>query len=248
MPDAKLAVIGDVHGNLSSLQEVLAVARERRCDGLLLVGDFHPGPYAPPALARKGRERNLAETFAAVEAAGLPYLWVPGNHDRPDIDRPGNADRSVQILCGLRVAGIGGAGPARFGFPYEWDEDEIRALDRPAADILLYHAPPIDTLLDRTRGGFHAGSLAIRELALAHRGALVCGHIHEAAGIERLGQCLCMNAGSLGEPYARLQCGFLLWRGGRVEIVHEDFESGRVQQDSLLLDPAPDEQSPIARA
>jgi Icc-related predicted phosphoesterase len=35
----------------------------------------------------------------------------------------------------------------------------------------------------------------------------VCGHIHEAVGTYQLGNCLCYNAGSLGEPFGAVQCG-----------------------------------------
>jgi Icc-related predicted phosphoesterase len=235
-PPTRLAVIGDIHGRVDSLRKILPLAAERGCQGLLLVGDFHPGPDAPPELARKSRLQILDETFAALSEAaeaGLTALWVPGNHDRPGIRRTGNADRWVTELAGLHVAGIGGAGPDRLGFPYEWDEDEIRALSLPNADILLCHAPPSRTALDKLSQGRHVGSDAIRERALRHRGALVCGHIHEAVGIERLGECLCLNAGSLGEPHGRLQWGILEWKEDGVEIVHEDLESGRILRAGL---------------
>jgi Icc-related predicted phosphoesterase len=234
-PLTRLAVIGDIHGRAGSLRKVLALAVQRSCQGLLLVGDFHPGPYAPPELARKSRLQILDEMFAALSEAapGLPALWVPGNHDWPDIRRAGKVDRWSEELAGLRVTGIGGAGPDHFGFLYEWTEDDIRALSLPEADILLCHAPPSRTTLDKLLHGRHVGSDALRERALRHRGVLVCGHFHKAAGIERPGRCLCLNAGSLGEPYARLQWRLIEWQKDGVEVVHEDLESGQIQRQDL---------------
>lgn len=233
-PRVRLAVIGDLHGHVESLRRVLALAVERECQGLLLVGDFEPGPYAPSVRAGRSDAEVLADTFAALAATGLPALWVPGNHDHRGMPQPGNVDGRRETLLGLRVVGIGGAGPARFGFPYEWGEDQIRALDLPEADILLCHAPPQGTALDRLAYGGHAGSIAIHERALRQRGVLLCGHIHEAAGIERLGDCLCLNAGSLGEPFARLQWGWIDWREDGIEIGHEDLERGRIVRQEIL--------------
>jgi Icc-related predicted phosphoesterase len=131
---------------------------------------------------------------------------VPGNHDVRH-EAPSNVDgRSVDWL-GLRVYGLGGGGPRRFGFPYEWTEDEVAHIPPPVYDLLLTHTPPFGTALDTTVHGRHVGSPTIRGWALAAGGLLVCGHIHEAAGVEQLGDCLCYNAGSLGEPFGQTQVG-----------------------------------------
>jgi Icc-related predicted phosphoesterase len=53
----------------------------------------------------------------------------------------------------------------------------------------------------------------------------VCGHIHEAVGVKQLGQCLCYNAGSLGEPFGAVQCG----------VASYDEEAGVWQVEHLRL-------------
>ena len=236
--DVLLAVGGDVHARGARLERVLARARERRPDALLFVGDLGTDPSCPvrgDSPARDARyDASLDELFARSRALGVPVLYVPGNHDRPAIGHAGNVDRALAEVAGLRVAGVGGAGPARFGFAYEWDEDEVRARDVPACDVLLCHAPPARTPLDVVaRGGAHVGSEAIRELALRHDGVLVCGHIHEAAGAVELGRCLCLNAGALGVPYARTQVGWVRRSralAGGWEVLHEDLEDGVVRR------------------
>lgn len=233
-----LGVIGDVHAH-PRLERVLVRLRRARedgsLDGILLVGDLgYPDvrPGRRPDASRHAQYLASVDTvLAAVRALGVPVAWVPGNHDLPDVPGEGNADGRVLDIAGLRVHGIGGAGPERFGFAYEWDEDEIRGRAEPSCDVLLSHTPPARTRLDVVRSGGHVGSEAVRERAARHRGVLVCGHIHEAPGADRVGDCLCVNAGGLGEPYGRAQVAFVRWDGSAAadhEVVHEDLESGHV--------------------
>ena len=234
----KLAVIGDVHAHWERLEPVLAQLRDERPDGILLVGDLgsHDLSYA----RRRTPERDaryLASIDTLLErvgALGAPVLWVPGNHDLPNLPGAANVDGRVAELAGLRVGGIGGAGPDRFGFAYEWGEEAIRGREELACDVLLSHTPPARTPLDVVaRGGHHVGSEAVRERALRHDGVLVCGHIHEAAGAVQLERCLCLNAGALGEPFGRAQVGWVL-RDERLpggwDVQHLDLVSGARQR------------------
>lgn len=234
----KLAVIGDIHLRPDDpehpLGRVLEHIAAEGVAGVLLVGDLASGPlrrstqHNPTVLA--GYRARVQAALGRVSALGVPVLWVPGNHDLPDIGRgaeaetlPGNVDGAVVELAGLRIAGIGGAGPDRFGFCYEWDEDSVRRRVVPDCDVLLCHAPPRDTPLDRTRYGEHVGSQALRERALAHTGVMVCGHIHESPGVIRLGDCTVVNAGGLGEPFGKARVAYL---DGLQQAVVIDLESG----------------------
>jgi Icc-related predicted phosphoesterase len=246
--DVLLAVIGDVHAHARRLARVLDRVAERGPDAILLVGDIGSNELGRMRRATPGRilswRRSAERVIAACRALGVPVLWVPGNHDLRDLDGEGQVDRRAGVAAGLVVWGIGGAGPERFGFPYEWDEDEVRALEAPECDVLLCHAPPARTPLDvLARGGEHVGSEALRERAERHDGVYACGHIHEAPGAVQLGRCLCLNAGGLGEPYGRAQVGFLrrdpalpgLW-----EAEHEDLESGTLRRWRRGSDGEPD--------
>lgn len=232
----KLAVIGDVHAHWEHLDRVLEQLSSERLEGLLLVGDL--GSHDLSFTRRRTHERD-ARYLAAVEevlrrcsALGVPVRYVPGNHDLPDLPFPGNLDGRVECLAGLRIAGIGGAGPGRYGFAYEWDEEQIDARVLPACDLLLCHAPPRDTSLDLLYDGLrHVGSAAIRRRALAHQGVMVCGHIHESPGAEQLGRCLCLNAGGLGEPFGQAQVGYVEWSGAvpsTFAVSLRDLEKGTV--------------------
>ena len=227
-----LAVIGDIHANWPRLERVLERIAERRADGVLLVGDLgEPTPRwrGHDDAARTARYlASVERILSTVGALGLPVAWVPGNHDLREVPGPGNCDGRVVLVAGLRVLGIGGAGPERFGFPYEWDEDDVRARPAPACDVILSHTPPARTPLDFVpTSSAHVGSEAVRERAQAHDGVLVCGHIHESPSAVQLGRCLCLNAGGLGEPWGRAQVGFVVWRDdGRHVAEHEDLEGG----------------------
>ena len=233
MTGARLAVVGDVHAHMENLERVLGrLAGEPALDGLLLVGDLganllHGRRLDPAKLV--AYHESVRAVLRRVEAAGWPFLWVPGNHDARDLTGAGNVDRRRAQLGGLSVVGLGGAGPDIFGFPYEWREDEIRALRLPAADVLLSHAPPAGTPLDWVpRARKHVGSEAVRERALAMAGFVVCGHIHESAGIVQLGRSLVMNVGGLGRPYAHPRVGFIERGPGGDAAILEDLVSGAV--------------------
>jgi len=231
---AKLAVIGDVHAHWSRLDSVLQHIAGERVDAILLVGDIgsHDLSYA----RRRTPERD-ARYLASVEEVlrrcldlGVPVRYVPGNHDLPELPFAGNADGRLEEVAGVRVFGIGGAGPGRFGFCYEWDEEEIEARAVPECELLLCHAPPARTRLDLVHDGVrHVGSEAIREHARSKAQVLVCGHIHEACGGEQVDGCLCLNAGGLGTPFGAAQVGLVLRDprlAGGWAVEHRDLGSG----------------------
>ncbi len=215
----RFACIGDYHGQPGRLASVIDALADHTFAAVLMTGDF-----------RRGRHDDSARiALDMMEKLGVPVLFVPGNHDEPNIVHPGNVDGRVTDIEGIRIAGIGGAGPQRFGFPYEWSEEDIRARHLPEWDVLISHTPPYGTTLDRLRGrGEHVGSEAIRERADAHGpGLLLCGHIHECPGVDIVGKCTCYNVGALGEPYGRAQYGLVdVAPGANPGITHVDLESG----------------------
>lgn len=232
--DVRLAVIGDVHAHERHLGRVLERIAREPVDGILLVGDIGAGGRRLRVLGHSDflYLKSLERVLTDVRSISPVCLWVPGNHDLPDLRGDGNVDHGCGEIAGLRIAGIGGSGPARFGFAYEWNDDDIRARTVPTCDVLLCHTPPFDTELDRLPSGRHVGSRALREIALRHDGVYVCGHIHESPGAVVLGRALCMNVGGLGEPYGRAQVGFVVRSesipgGWRVE--HEDLKSGKIR-------------------
>lgn len=231
MASVTFGCLGDVHGAIDRLERALDWLTGRDVDALLMVGDFTPG--IPPGWARPGDDIDplgpLRRGVDRARATGLPVCFVPGNHDPPEAPVDGNVDRRRATVAGVRIYGVGGSGPARMGFPYEWSDEELARLEVPDRDLLLTHAPPADSALDRTHSGRHVGSRVVRRLAAGTRLALVCGHIHESAGVDVIGDCLCHNVGALGGVFGRLQVGTLRIdpSEGRASARHWVHEGGR---------------------
>ena len=219
----RIGCVGDLHGALGSLLEVLEHLRSAEVEGILFTGDFARGPFnRDPAL---GNTASPDELLSVVTSASANVLLVPGNHDDPALGGSVSVDGRETSWLGWRVAGIGGSPYTGGRFPYEWRDDRTDLAVLRAPDILLAHSPPADSGLDVITSGKAVGSKAIREITDRMNGLLVCGHIHEAVGVRQLGQCLCYNAGSLGEPFGAVQCG----------VASFDDETGAWQVEHIRL-------------
>lgn len=193
----KLLCITDLHGDHKMLERILLDAGP--VDLVLLGGDItHFGtPNVAEAVVRR------------LERDGTKVLAVAGNCDSQTIDQ-----RLIELGVSLfgrgvqfRQVGFHGvsAMPPWHGTMYELTEEQIAnalcdgdaQLNSAANRVLLSHSPPYDTSLDRTRHGDHVGSTAVRQFIDRRQPALVvCGHIHEARGIDRLGETQIVNCGA----------------------------------------------------
>ncbi len=232
----KIAVIGDVHGHRARLEPVLEKLASEAPELAVLVGDIGADPPY-----REGREVHWASVRGVIgrvrEVLKAPVVFVPGNHDLPeappDVDAM-NLDGKLAEVAGLRIFGFGGAGPALFGFPYEWTdadaEKRLVTLLRGVSgiDIFLAHAPPFESKLDRLKGGTPVGSRAIAEwIARTRPKLLLCGHIHESWGTDVYEGVPCLNAGALGEPYGQEIAWIVEWEDGPRRVRSFEWKGGR---------------------
>ena len=221
-----LGVVGDIHARWALLDEVLnALARGPRLNGVVLVGDFACAGRGEHQRAQRKVEYLLAVDRALTMAKGLgvDVIYVPGNHDRPELSGWGNVDGKSVTVGDLRIGGIGGAGPDRMGFAYEWDERDVRGRPPLDVDVLVSHCPPAGTPFDRLPNGNHVGSQAVRERVDALHGVGLFGHIHEAHGVGQINECLCLNPGGLGPPMGHPRAG---WVFGTDAVVLKDLRNG----------------------
>jgi len=195
----RLIVGSDFHGNEAMVERFVVRAEEEHAEIILICGD----------ITNFGTLREATRLLSYFTTLGLPVLFVPGNCDPPSL--LGVDLEGVRCIHGgtasygdITFLGIGGSPPTPFHTPFEIEEKEIMAeLNRAAENliddrrvILLSHAPPRDTRLDRTGFGLHVGSVSVRRFIEDKRPFLVfCGHIHEAKGKDRINETILVNPG-----------------------------------------------------
>jgi len=193
----KIVCVSDIHGKLSSVKKL--VSEVSSVDLLLVAGD----------LTDFGGYSEALEIVKELEKIGSKILCVPGNCDTIEVIRAlEEKNCSVHgkrvIYKDIGVAGFGGSSPTPFNTPLEFSEDEIfskLSIVEPG-DILLTHAPPKNTDLDRVFFGTHAGSISVRRIIEEKRPVLsVCGHIHEGRGVCRIKETIVVNPGPLFKKY-----------------------------------------------
>ena len=156
-----------------------------------------------------GSVQNAKELLLPLVKLQLPIFFVPGNCDPPSLAEINlkNA-RCIHGSCetynNLMFAGVGGGPISPFGTPFEMTEDEImnvlnqsskRCQPKPWL-ILVSHTPPKDTKLDAAFSGEHVGSSSVRQYVEDKQPSVAfCGHIHEARGIDRIGNTVIVNPG-----------------------------------------------------
>ncbi len=191
----KLLLFSDIHNDFARLRELLSI----EADYYVAAGDTVTW------------ERGYDEAGQVLGRRGDRVLMLPGNHEsaaRMDAlcRRHGLRhfhEQSIE-LNGFHVAGLGYSSPTPFNTPGEYSEAEMAAHLEPFAAlkplILICHAPPKGTKLDRVKQGVHAGSQAVADFIAQHEPRLFfCGHIHEAEGVEeRIGSTVGRNLGKKG--------------------------------------------------
>jgi len=195
----KLIVGSDFHGNEVMVERFAARAEEEHAEVMLICGD----------ITNFGTLREATYLLSLFTRSRIPVLFVPGNCDPPslsgvDLEGVRSLHGKTASYEGFSFLGIGGSPPTPFRTPFEMGEEQIMAeLNQASKElvndqklILLSHAPPRDTQLDRTRFHLHVGSVSIRKFIEDKRPFLVfCGHIHEAKGKDRIRDTIIVNPG-----------------------------------------------------
>ena len=220
----RLVCVTDLHGALASLERILAHAGDVAAV-LLGGDITHFGSpidaqraveiaqrKAPLVRAVVGNtdsaeiEQRLADLGVAFHGRGILLPCgqaAPRNAQTPA--ETSEVSKTSEVCRGDSVGlhGLSGIPPWKRGM-YGLSEEELAAalasgyaqIAGCRQHILLAHVPPHGLGLDRTFSGVHAGSHAVREFVEKRQPALVlCGHIHEARGIQKLGSSTIVNCG-----------------------------------------------------
>lgn len=191
----RVQIFSDIHGDIPSLRRAIEVP----ADVYIAAGDLvtWPAPLDP-----------CGEVLAHL---GDRFWTMPGNNETAEQMEAFCAafgfrhfhEASFE-LDGTHFAGLGYSNPTPFDTPGECSEEELAArLARFAGlrpQVLVCHAPPLDSPLDEAAPGLHFGSAAVRDYIAAERPAYCfCGHIHEGAGrVASLGETTAVNVGKPG--------------------------------------------------
>ncbi len=186
----KIYAVADVHARSRRLKTIRAVVTEERPDAVVIAGDLTSYIRSGPVLA-------------ALDALSLPVFVIRGNSDLSFLEKHFSASANITSLHarriiweGVSLVGISGAIPVPFRTRVRMREKKLFAGIRSLIDdqtVLVVHPPPFG-IRDRVGKTFSAGSKGVRALVEQVRPAVViCGHIHEDAGVARLGSSLVVN-------------------------------------------------------
>ncbi len=196
----RIVYVVDVHGRFGAVADAMEAIGE--ADVLLIGGDITTGGTPDQATAAIERWRPLAPRLLALA----------GNMDSPQIDAR-LSDLGVALdargyrLGAVGIFGVSAAPHSPLRTPYELSEDELdgrisrgfSAVRTCPVKVFCPHAPPRGTSCDRLRSGEHVGSIAVRSFVDREQPDVVlCGHIHEARGVDRVGVTQVVNPGPAG--------------------------------------------------
>jgi uncharacterized protein len=204
----KIAYLVDIHDRFAAIPQ--AMSGIGPVDLLIIGGDITTG----------GSPEDAGRAVDGWLGLAPRLLALAGNMDSPAIDAT-LADLGVGldsrgfVFGNVGVFGISAAPRSPLHTPYELDDDELeRRLEEGFAEvkdcrvrILCPHAPPRGTTCDRLPSGEHVGSAVIRSFVEREQPDLVlCGHIHESRGSDRIGRTEVVNPGpALAGHYAVVQ-------------------------------------------
>jgi Icc-related predicted phosphoesterase len=192
----RLLIFSDIHGDKAALEKLMEIE-----------ADYY---FAAGDLANWGR--GLEQLGPVMQKRAERMYVIPGNHEsEADIIRFceqygfHNLHGETLEIEGHAVAALGYSNPTPFNTPGEYSEqelaDRLQKFDGLHPLVLICHAPPKGTKLDRLSEGQHFGSSAVREFIERSQPAyFYCGHIHEAAGQQdSIGRTEGWNVGKRGQ-------------------------------------------------
>lgn len=203
----KLLVISDLHAHNDVLDKMDSLFEQ--ADAVIFGGDF----------AECFKPETGKDTLEKLCSKHENIFAVLGNCDNEDFleeleAQDVSVEKSLAFHEGLAFAGSGGGTYFTGKTEFERTEDEclsdfdiVKNSVEQTGDaslwqslILISHNPPVGEKIDSFDGEQHAGSQKFTDFIKENKPlAVVCGHIHEGAGIEKFGDTVVINPGSLGE-------------------------------------------------
>ena len=194
----KILFFADIHSDGSAIRHIAKKAKKWKVDALVCAGD----------LSEFGE--GLEDMVHAVDL-GMPFYIIPGNHESP-VETLELSDTFKWVeefdLKTVKIGDVLLIGCGRGGFSHElerFDEKvkdfkkEIKKFKNKKNIVLVTHAPPYNTKLDKIFGE-HTGVRSLRKfIKEVQPGLMVCGHLHENSGkVDYIGKTKIINPGKKG--------------------------------------------------
>jgi len=189
----------DFHGSEEAFRGFASKAEETKAEILVICGD----------ITHFGSLQGARSLLSLLARLRLPTYFVPGNCDPPslatiEVEGARCIHGTYESYNDITFFGLGGGPISPFSTPFEMTEEEIADFLTSKAkrslatriSILVSHTPPKDTKLDRIYSGANVGSEYVRKFIEERKpSAVFCGHIHEARGVDKIGDTILMNPG-----------------------------------------------------
>ena len=215
----KLFAISDIHGATKPIEAAAPLISA--ADWIVISGD----------ITHSKSRAEAADVIACLEQYSIRILAVHGNWDRIEVkdfleEKGYSLHGKGRILDGIGFFGMGGSSPTPVKTATVYTEEEIALILRTGYEkvrdasqvVLISHVPP-RRVRDRSFIGLRGGSHSVKAFLEVNPISLcLCGHIHEAAGIERFQNTLVANTGSFKKGrYVSVEIGpNLVATSGRV--------------------------------
>ena len=193
----RIFAAGDFHGDKATAQNLAQRAIDEKADLIILNGDIV-------------EEDDTEGVMYHFVKTGKPIFLVPGNHDWFATDFLA-AQYKADNLHGKSVqhgnVAIFGCGGTNIGMNMLTEKeiyDTIKYTHKTIANVqkklLVTHIHPAGTIME-SFSQFVKGSIGLRKaIETAKPDIVVCGHVHEAEGIEeKIGNTLVINVGKKGK-------------------------------------------------
>lgn len=192
----KILAFVDLHGSMSMLKKLSALAKKEDVDYIVCAGD----------LTIFGDSMQML--LQVLDRMGKPVLMIHGNHESEDVLRKMCArTKNIRFLHkevleeGDYVFMCYGGGGFSLKDPVfeKWSKEAMNKIDEHKKIILVTHAPPYCTKLDRILDQ-PAGSKSIRKfIKLVQPKIAISGHLHENFGMkDRIDKTKLINPGPWG--------------------------------------------------
>jgi putative phosphoesterase len=204
----KIFAITDIHGRQHFSENV--VQKMHGADIIVIAGD----------ITNFGGEKEAYDVLHGIQKINGNILAISGNCDYDGVNVTLNSyginiHGTCKIVNKIVFCGLNGSNKTPLHTPQEYTEREIETSlnnfpkkNRVHAHVLLSHTPPLNTKVDKIFFGLHVGSKAVRTYIEKFQPHLViCGHIHEARGVDTIGKTLVINPGPFPKHYAVITCG-----------------------------------------